>query len=51
MLSDLYLAVHRPVAARSVLLKLVGNNRSDIAIAGAIGNACSLTRAKELLAA
>lgn len=45
------LAASRPEAARAVLLQLVGDERSDIAIARAIGDICTLSRARELLAA
>lgn len=45
------LAADRRVDARTVLLQLVGCDRSDIAIAKAIGDVCTLASAKELLAA
>lgn len=41
----------RDAAARAVLLQLVGGDQSDIGITRAIGDACSLTKARELLAA
>lgn len=47
----LLLAANRPAAARAVLLQLVGNARDDMAIARAIGDACSVAQAKELLVA
>jgi hypothetical protein len=46
-----YLHEARLAAARTVLVQLVGDDRSDIGIARAIGDACSLAQAKELLAA
>lgn len=45
------LSAGQPVAARTVLLKLLGTERSDIGIIRAVGGACTLDQAKELLAA
>lgn len=45
-----HLARGNRVAARVALLRLVSADRSDVAIARAIGDACSLTTAKDLLA-
>ncbi len=46
-----YLETGRRAAARTVLLQLVGTDRSDVAIVRAIGDVCTLAVAKELLAA
>jgi hypothetical protein len=45
------LAKGRNATARQVLLQLVGDDRSDLAVARAIGDVCTLDVARELLAA
>ncbi|MBL8738881.1 MAG: hypothetical protein JNL12_20800 [Planctomycetes bacterium] len=46
-----YLSEGRKVAARAVLLELVGSDRTDEALARAVGDVCTVEVARELLAA
>jgi hypothetical protein len=48
---QLYLKQHRPAAARAVLLKLVGHDRSDLALQSAVEGILTLPQAKRLLGA
>lgn len=45
------IATERPAAARAVLLRLVGSDRSDVGLMRAIGDACTVGQARALLVA